>query len=57
MLKPKGEHTSKLLIKEVGLTSCLAAVGTECLDTLCFLTPLKPESRKAGGELLRPSGE
>lgn len=55
MLKPKGEHTSKLLIKKVRLTSCLVAVGTECLDTPGSLNTIKPESRKAGGKILKIS--
>lgn len=51
-LKPKGEHSSELPEK-VTLANYLAAVGTECHGRLCCPTPLEPESRKSGKEMLK----
>lgn len=46
-LKPRGEHTAKLLVKKVRLTSCLGTVGAECLDG-----PVRAKEQKADGIFL-----
>lgn len=55
-LKPKGEHSSELLEK-VTLANYLAAVGTDCRRQRCCPTPLEPESRKSGREVLKAPGK